>query len=331
MREVLEFSDTGNFRTFLGPGDRFLRKLRAAFGVTVNARGNVLTIEGDEAAVSRTLNVAQKMISHIEKFNTLGSHDIERFLSEVVEDSSDGAHDALSVFLRGKTISPRTSGQKKLVSALKTSSITFAVGPAGTGKTYLSVAFGVSLLRKGIVRRIVLVRPAVEAGEKLGFLPGDLKEKVDPYLRPLYDSLGDMLEPEHLQRLIANDVIEVAPLAFMRGRTLNKSFVILDEAQNCTVSQMKMFLTRLGFESFAAITGDITQSDLPRGKVSGLLHAFHILKDINGVSLITLSHSDIVRHPLVQKIVNAYERDEIKDRPTISQLNDQEETGEIQT
>jgi len=307
MKEVIHFDETDTLRSFVGPGDRLLRKLRKAFKVAIVARGNTVAFDGDDIEVANAVRAARRMLSAIRNRGALSDEEADSLIAEAAGTSPSSDPDALPVFGRGKFIVPRTPGQRRFVRALLDKTITFGIGPAGTGKTYLSVAVAVSMLRKGLVKRIVLVRPAVEAGEKLGFLPGDLREKVDPYLRPLYDSLSDMLDPDHLTRLMNNDVIEVAPLAFMRGRTLNRSFVILDEAQNCTVAQMKMFLTRLGNDSKAAITGDVTQSDLPGGRAAGLVNAHRILKDIPGIAFVVLSHADIVRHPLVQRIVDAYE------------------------
>lgn len=313
MKEVIYIEEAAAIRAFVGPSDRMLKKLRKAFEVSIVARGNTIAIDGEDLQVSRAAAVARKMIALLGRSNNADYDEIDGMIDEEVGRNNHSEDpEALQVFPRGKYIVPKTAGQRRFVQSLLSSTVVFGIGPAGTGKTYLSVAAAVSYLRKGLVRRIVLVRPAVEAGEKLGFLPGDLREKVDPYLRPLYDSLADMLEPDHFNKLMASDIIEVAPLAFMRGRTLNKSFVILDEAQNCSIPQMKMFLTRLGFESKAAITGDITQSDLPNGETSGLVHAHRILRNIPGISFNILKHTDIVRHPLVQKIVDAYTKDENK-------------------
>lgn len=216
--------------------------------------------------------------------------------------------DEITKNVKGKSIRVKTLGQKAYISAIKSNDLVFGIGPAGTGKTYLAVVMAVNALKKGEVKRIILTRPAVEAGESLGFLPGDLKEKVDPYLRPLYDALHDVLGAEHTLRLIERETIEIAPLAYMRGRTLDDAFVILDEAQNTTAAQMKMFLTRLGFGSKMVITGDITQIDLPKGVTSGLYVAEKLLVDVNGISFVHLKQSDVVRHPLVQKIIEAYEK-----------------------
>ena len=216
----------------------------------------------------------------------------------------------IAVPSKKKSVTPRTTGQKTYIEGIRQHDIVFGIGPAGTGKTYLAMAMGVEALMKGEVRRIILSRPAVESGETLGFLPGDLYEKITPYLRPLYDALYDMMEVDVIERHIAKSIIEIAPLAYMRGRTLNDSFIILDEAQNSTIEQMKMFLTRIGFGSKAVITGDITQVDLPPKKASGLIHVKEILRDINGIQFIYFNEKDVVRHPLVQKIIKAYEKNE---------------------
>ncbi|MFA4986700.1 MAG: PhoH family protein [Candidatus Brocadiia bacterium] len=313
MKEILHFEDSRQLQSFLGTGDRTLRQLRRAFGVSIAVRASSISIEGEESQVTRALTASRSILMKLSA-EGFSHEEIDSIIGEQDDHPGQDDPEALPVFPRGRFIAPKTAGQRKFVQSLMENTITFGIGPAGTGKTYLSVAAAVSGLRKGSVRRIVLVRPAVEAGEKLGFLPGDLREKVDPYLRPLYDSMNDMLEADQMTRLMASDVIEVAPLAFMRGRTLNKCFVILDEAQNCSIAQMKMFLTRLGFGSKAAVTGDITQSDLPDSVTSGLLHASRILRDIPGINFCNLGQDDIVRHPLVQRIVDAYGKYEEKNR-----------------
>ena len=310
MKETIKIEDSAIIRALVGTSDANIRKLRNAFGISILARGDIITFEGDERKVGVALQAVKKAIRLIGRQGDISPDEFDSILLTAKEIEANGNPEAITVFQKGRVILPKTKGQTMFIQALKGNTITFGIGPAGTGKTYLSVAVAVSFLKKGRINRIVLVRPAVEAGEKLGFLPGDLRDKVNPYLRPLFDSLGDMIESDHIARLYASDVIEVAPLAFMRGRTLNRSFVILDEAQNCTISQMKMFLTRIGYDSIAAITGDITQSDLPNGEMSGLVHAHHILRNIPGISFVVLKHSDIVRHPLVQQVVDAYERDE---------------------
>ncbi|MDD2554482.1 MAG: PhoH family protein, partial [Desulfotomaculaceae bacterium] len=257
-----------------------------------------------------------EVLSQLQKYyragNPLTAHEVSYALRAVqsgVKDSLESlAAEIVMITPRGKQIKLKTKGQQKYINAIKRNDVVFAIGPAGTGKTYLAVAMAIKAMRNKDVSRLVLTRPAVEAGEKLGFLPGDLQEKIDPYLRPLYDSLYDILGLEHTQKYLEKNIIEIAPLAYMRGRTLEDSFIILDEAQNTTPEQMKMFLTRLGFGSKAIITGDITQIDLPRGQVSGLVNALSVLKDVAGLGIHTMTGEDIVRHPLVEEIIKAYEK-----------------------
>ena len=291
-----------------GMADRNLKLLRETLGVHLAARENVLHISGEPQAVSRTAAVLaelQRVLHHNKK-----PLDREQILHAIrhVNDDLTGTVDPneLDVMAAGSLVRPRTEGQRRYIRAIQTHDLTFCQGPAGTGKTFLAVALAVSLLRRAIIRRIVLVRPAVEAGEKLGFLPGGIEEKVNPYLRPLLDALHDMMPFEQIRRFMANDIIEVAPLAYMRGRTLNESVVILDEAQNTTPAQMLMFLTRLGERSKMIVTGDPTQVDLEKGETSGLIDAHHTLRGIKGISHIVLDKADIVRHRLVQNIVQAY-------------------------
>ena len=295
----------------LGEGDTHLRQLEAAFPeVRVVARGNEVSFSGDEEAVGDVSTVLQELLILIQEGEVLDSDRISRVVRMVREDvpSPSGVlTDGLSVG-RGRMVRPKTRGQQVYIAALRENTVAFGIGPAGTGKTYLAMAAAVEALISGAVRRIVLTRPAVEAGERLGFLPGDLAAKVDPYLRPLYDALWDMLGPDETSRLVDRGTIEIAPLAYMRGRTLNDAFVILDEAQNTTPEQMKMFLTRLGFNSKMVVTGDITQTDLPSQQSSGLTVVRSILSGIDGVAFITLSSRDVVRHRIVASIVEAYER-----------------------
>ncbi len=289
-----------------GPQDRFLRKITGACGVQVVARGDTVTFRGEKEAVEKAVSMLQQIADAVENFR-----DVNESLVDTIVESERVAGKtrdcALEVFRKGKVVLPRTAGQTAYIRAMNENSIVFCVGPAGTGKTYLAVAYAISSLKKKRFRRVILTRPAVEAGEKLGFLPGDIMEKVNPYLRPLYDAMGDMMEFEEVTRCVSKGIVEIVPLAFMRGRTLNDAFVILDEAQNCTSSQMKMFLTRLGDNAKAVITGDVTQIDIPDAESSGLIEARRILKGIEGIAFIDLSESDIVRHPLVQHIVKAYE------------------------
>ncbi|MBM4035178.1 MAG: PhoH family protein [Planctomycetes bacterium] len=272
------------------------------------AREGAVVVEGGEAAVGSALQSLQLMVRRAEEGRRLRLFEVEDIVEAVARDP--GFSDEVRVDVRGGTyVTPRSKGQAAYLEAIRTHDIVFAIGPAGTGKTYLAVAMALSALRNGRVKKLILARPAVEAGEKLGFLPGDLEEKVNPYLRPLYDALNDMLDFAQVRKYVERDVIEVVPLAFMRGRTLNHAFVILDEAQNTTVGQMMMFLTRLGNRSQGVITGDITQVDLPPDELSGLVHAERILAAIEGIAFVHLTKGDIVRHRLVQEIVAAYERD----------------------
>jgi phosphate starvation-inducible PhoH-like protein len=288
-------------------GDGVLDALRDRLRITILLRGNRLTIEGDDPNVAQARAVVDELAELVE-----GGHDIGPSTVDAVLAALDQAEDIREVFEdvvwrhRGKKISPKTVNQKRYVDAIRRHTVTFAIGPAGTGKTYLAMALAVAALSDREVGRIILTRPAVEAGERLGFLPGDMLAKVDPYLRPLYDALYDMLDPDRLAAYMEKGTIEVAPLAFMRGRTLNDSFIILDEAQNTSPEQMQMFLTRLGFGSKVVVTGDVTQIDLPREQASGLIQVQDILGSIDGIAFIRFGHEDVVRHQLVQRIVEAY-------------------------
>jgi phosphate starvation-inducible PhoH-like protein len=290
-------------------GDGVLDALRDRLRCTIRLRGNRLTIEGDDARVSEARAVVDELVELVE-----GGHEIGPSTVDAVLGALDQVEDVREVFEdvvwrhRGKKISPKTVTQKKYVDAIRECTVTFGIGPAGTGKTYLAMALAVAALSDRQVGRIILTRPAVEAGERLGYLPGTLLEKVDPYLRPLFDALYDMLDADRLASYMEKGIVEVAPLAFMRGRTLNDSFVILDEAQNTSPEQMQMFLTRLGFGSKVVVTGDITQVDLPREQASGLIQVQDILGPLDGVSFIRFGHEDVVRHKLVQRIVEAYRR-----------------------
>jgi phosphate starvation-inducible PhoH-like protein len=290
-------------------GDGVLDALRERLRITLLLRGNRLTIEGDDPNVAQARAVVDELAELVE-----GGHDIGPSTVDAVLAALDQAEDIRDVFEdvvwrhRGKKISPKTVTQKRYVDAIRNHTVTFAIGPAGTGKTYLAMALAVAALSSREVGRIILTRPAVEAGERLGFLPGDMLEKVDPYLRPLYDALYDMLDPDRLAAYMEKGTIEVAPLAFMRGRTLNDSFIILDEAQNTSPEQMQMFLTRLGFGSKVVVTGDVTQIDLPREQASGLIQVQDILGAIEGIAFIRFGHEDVVRHKLVQRIVEAYKQ-----------------------
>ncbi len=290
--------------------------LENAFDVKLHNRGDSIKITGEESAVT----MAEKAILQLEKLSAFSETIDENSLNYVISMVQDQREDELSTIYsgcicltnKGKPIKAKTVGQQRYVDAIKSNTIVFGVGPAGTGKTFLAVAMAVSALKAKEISRIILTRPAVEAGEKLGFLPGDLQSKIDPYLRPLYDALGEMLGGESFSRFLEKGIIEIAPLAYMRGRTLDDAFIILDEAQNTTPEQMKMFLTRLGNNSKAIVTGDVTQIDLPFIKKSGLVEAIEILNDIQGIAIFKFSHKDVVRHPLVQKIILAYEKHGIK-------------------
>ena len=302
--------------SLLGNFDENLNAIIAETGAEAYANGETIVISGEEAAAELTVTVINKLLEIIDSGERI---DKSRIIY-CVELARDGQADdigkitsgVIAVTSRGKPIKCKTFGQKVYIDEIKKNTVVFGVGPAGTGKTYLAVAMAVSALKNKEVEKIILTRPAVEAGERLGYLPGDLQSKVDPYLRPLYDALQEMLGLESYLRLLERGVIEIAPLAYMRGRTLNNSYVILDEAQNTTKEQMKMFLTRMGEGSRMIITGDVTQIDLPAEKKSGLKHAVSILKNVEGIGIVNLSYKDVVRHPLVMKIIKAYTKDEEK-------------------
>ena len=291
----------------LGEHDELLRRVEAAFPVGILVRGNEITVTGESSAATRVARLFEELVVLVEKGHVLDPDGIDRAIA-MVESDLKPSDVFLTEVVRGrKTVRPKTAGQKRYVDAVRDNTITFAIGPAGTGKSYLAVALAVQALQAKAANRIILTRPAVEAGERLGFLPGDMLAKVDPYLRPLYDALYDMLDPESVSRLMERGVIEVAPLAYMRGRTLNDSFIILDEAQNTTAEQMKMFLTRLGFGSKIVVTGDVTQIDLPEGRGrSGLLAVRDILDGVPDLAFVDLGSRDVVRHRIVQDIVDAY-------------------------
>jgi phosphate starvation-inducible PhoH-like protein len=292
----------------LGQRDELLKLVEAAFDTRILVRGNEITVSGEEAEAERVTLLFEEMIALLAQGQTLSPDHFSKTIDMIKVDRARPTEvlgDAL-LTVRGRTLAPKTLGQKRYVDALRRRTVTFAIGPAGTGKTYLAVATAVKALQDRDVSRIILTRPAVEAGERLGFLPGTLYEKIDPYLKPLYDALFDMMDAEAFQRLTDRGTIEVAPLAYMRGRTLNDSFIILDEAQNTTPEQMKMFLTRLGFGSKAVINGDITQIDLPSGSKSGLVVVQDILEGIEGIEFVHLGARDVVRHRIVQDIVEAY-------------------------
>jgi phosphate starvation-inducible protein PhoH and related proteins len=312
----------------LGMGDQHLNQLDKAFPATkITARGNRVKILGPDAEVEAIAGIINEMISVGRKNGQVTSRDMgtllaladkaERSTGKSSEPAQPFIHDTGDIILHthtGEAVTAKTPGQRAIINASEKNDILFAIGPAGTGKTYTSVALAVRALKERKVKKIILARPAVEAGENLGFLPGDLKEKIDPYLRPLYDALEEMIEFDKLEFQLAKNVIEIAPLAYMRGRTLNNAFVILDEAQNATNTQMKMFLTRIGFNSRAIITGDITQTDLPKKQESGLISIQRILQNIEGISFVYLDQGDVVRHKLVRDIIDAYEKFESKNR-----------------
>ena len=300
-------------QALFGQSDAFLKLIEDDFDVrVVLKRDRIAVIGEDSAETERVATVLESLLHRIRKGEQIQTTDVSYMIraSEAGEADTlaESRAESIPVFSKRGVIRPKTAGQRRYVEAIKHNDLVFGIGPAGTGKTYLAMAMAVSALKSGQVSRIILTRPAVEAGEKLGFLPGDIAAKVHPYLRPLYDALYDMMPPDALDKYIERNIIEVAPIAFMRGRTLNNSFVVLDEAQNATIEQMKMFLTRLGFDSKAVVTGDITQTDLPTHKVSGLADAQEVLADIKGIEFIYFSKFDVVRHELVQRIVEAYEQ-----------------------
>lgn len=309
----LEFNDPRLFRDLLGQHDEHIKIIQRCLGVKIHIRGSAIEIEGDPLEVELSTRVIKQLYGLLEKGYPVYSSDVDYAIRIL---SGDGRANLQDIFLdtiyissHKHVITPKSIAQKAYIDAIRRFDIVFGIGPAGTGKTYLAMAMAVAELMKNNYVRIILTRPAVEAGEKLGFLPGDLAEKVNPYLRPLYDALHDMVDFDRARKLVERGTIEVAPLAFMRGRTLNDSFVILDEAQNTTPEQMKMFLTRLGYGSKAVITGDVTQIDLPAGRPSGLKEAWRILKEVEGIKFITFTERDVARHRLVQDIISAYERD----------------------
>ena len=307
----VQFEDPGTVKLLFGENDSHLKIIERSVGVKIHARGNAVSVSGDPIKIQLAERLLAELYDIVRRGHPLYPNDIVSAVRILSGNHSaklkDIFLDTVYISARRRLITPKSLAQKLYIDAIRSHDIVFSIGPAGTGKTYLAMAMGVATLTKKEVDRIILARPAVEAGEKLGFLPGDMQEKVNPYLRPLYDALHDMMDFETVSRLLEKGVIEVAPLAFMRGRTLNDSFVILDEAQNTTSEQMKMFLTRLGYGSKAVITGDITQIDLPTGKMSGLVEARKILQGIEGIQFSFFTEIDVVRHPLVQDIIRAYE------------------------
>lgn len=309
MIEKIITLDDIDLLTFYGVNNIHLQMIKALYPkLRIVARGNIMKVFGDEEEMCSFEDNIQKLQAHCSKYNSLSEEVILDIVKgkDIHNDHADNS-DVVCYSVTGKPISARSENQKRLIEDYKTNDMLFAIGPAGTGKTYTSIALAVRALKNKEVRRIILSRPAVEAGEKLGFLPGDMKEKIDPYLQPLYDALQDMIPAQKLQEYMVLQTIQIAPLAFMRGRTLNDAVVILDEAQNTTTQQIKMFLTRMGNNTKMIITGDVTQIDLPRHVRSGLLEAMEVLKDVKGISFVQMNNKDIVRHKLVTRIVNAYE------------------------
>lgn len=311
VEAVLDIEGTELMSNLFGSFDENIKIIERAYNVSVADRGGQLRISGEDRDVDRARRVVELLAELARRGDVITVQNVEYFISMVNEGSevplAAVMGDCICITSKGKPVKAKTLGQKEYVDAIRSHTVTLGVGPAGTGKTYLAVALAVTYLRSKQCSRIILTRPAVEAGERLGFLPGDLQNKVDPYLRPLYDALFDMLGAETYQRYIEKNIIEVAPLAYMRGRTLDDSFIILDEAQNTTSEQMKMFLTRLGFNSKIVITGDVTQIDLPSDKKSGLKEAVRVLADVDDIAVCNLTYRDVVRHQLVQKIIRAYE------------------------
>jgi phosphate starvation-inducible protein PhoH and related proteins len=293
-----------------GHRDQYLREIRSALGVQLAAKGASITVKGTDEQLALAQRVFQQLRHLVARQGSLSAEDVRTVL-EVVTQGGDRLEPAPSPAgeISGRYVRPRTDGQARYVRAMREHDLTLCIGPAGTGKTYLGVGMAVSHLRQGLVKKIVLVRPAVEAGERLGFLPGDMVAKINPYLRPLFDALNDMMEHEQVKRYMENDIIEIVPLAYMRGRTLNQAVIILDEGQNTTVTQMKMFLTRMGHGSKIIVTGDVTQVDLPKESRSGLSDAVHRLRNVERIAIVYLDENDIVRNPLVQQILKAYEED----------------------
>lgn len=309
-----------------GTADTHLRTIRELCKVRITARDSQVKLSGSKDSVAQAAQLLESMQQHLKKHEHISQDDMVQLIRQVASPVISKSALQIEVYSKRRIIEPRTSGQEKYITALEKNDMVFCAGPAGTGKTYLAVALAVSLLKENRIRRIILARPAVEAGEKLGFLPGDMQAKVNPYLRPLFDALGDMMEYTQIKQFMQNDVIEIVPLAFMRGRTLNDAVVILDEAQNTTKSQMLMFLTRLGYDSKMIITGDDSQIDLEGGQTSGLVDAMQRLKGIKHIAFIRLTQADIVRHRLVQNIVKAYDKNKNRESPNshpqIEQITD---------
>ena len=319
LEQVIELSQA-ELLEFCGTNDARLREIETQFEVRIIPRGNTLKLMGSQEEVARAASLIHSLVSFQRGKQTLSKRQRRYAMESIRENRGEDLHrifgDRVSMPRTHRAVSPMTAGQKRYLDAIRSHDIVFGIGPAGTGKTYLAMAMAVHYLLNNMVRRIVLVRPAVEAGEKLGFLPGDIAAKFDPFVRPLYDALHDMVNPEQTKLLIENGTVEIAPLAFMRGRTLNSAFVVLDEGQNTTPEQMKMFLTRLGYDSKAVVTGDVTQVDLPNGRESGLIQVQRVLRGVDGIEFVRFDDGDVVRHELIQRIVRAYESVERGPRQT---------------
>lgn len=326
MEITLNASDVDNLSVVFGPFDENIETIEKELAVRIISRGDMLSVSGEKDGVECSVNTLKNLFDIAKTRDIIDTQTVKYVISLSSEKNTENVAKALDecicITSGGRPIKPKTISQKKYVESINKNVVTFGVGPAGTGKTYLAVALAVTALKSKAVSKIILTRPAVEAGESLGFLPGDLQTKVDPYLRPLYDALFDMLGADTYQRYMEKGIIEIAPLAYMRGRTLENSFIILDEAQNTTIEQMKMFLTRFGFNSKIVVTGDVTQVDLPRGKTSGLVHALKILDSIDLIGVHKFDKKDIVRHALVQKIVDAYESANRKGNRNDAKSND---------
>ncbi len=308
IEKTIHLEDNNEASILFGHHDKNLKTMRAAFGVKIVARDSILKYEGEAERVEKLTDVVNGLLQIIRTSGRLDESDIDIAIADM-DRGVDNIHpdQSIEIFTKGQTVRPKTKGQARYINAIRDNDLVFCIGPAGTGKTFLAVSLALSTMKGGYLRKIILARPAVEAGERLGFLPGDIQAKVNPYLRPLYDALAEMIDVGQVKKYIENDLIEVLPLAFMRGRTLNDSFIILDEAQNCTVKQMKTFLTRFGIRTKVVVTGDITQVDLPSGEKSGLIDVQERLKGVPGVDFVYLSRKDIVRHRLVRDIVEAYD------------------------
>ena len=314
-------ADNNAISGIFGEFDSNIAKIEKEMSVKIVNRNEGIKIVGEEAEVAKAERIVKTMVSLIEKGESISDQNLNYMINSTNKELDEVGNiydDCICLTINGRPVKPKTLGQKKYIDMIRNNTIVFGIGPAGTGKTYLAMAMAITAFKNNEVNRIIMTRPAIEAGEKLGFLPGDLQQKVDPYLRPLYDALFEIMGADAFARNMEKGLLEVAPLAYMRGRTLDNAFIVLDEAQNTTPEQMKMFLTRIGYGSKAVITGDITQIDLAEGKRSGLMEAVKILKDVEDIGIITLSNKDVVRHPLVQKIITAYEKAENKKRENMS-------------